>query len=72
MKKAVRLALLLAVTFLAAWSSAPKLAYAQPLCESLDTKPCAQPGKVQICLWGSGGGNGSCYCDPTLRKWECD
>jgi len=70
MKKAVRLVLLLALTFLASWST-PKLAYALPLCESFDGRACITPGKTISCLWGSGGGNGACNCDRVERIWEC-
>lgn len=69
MKKVVRLALLLALTFLAAWSSTPKPAYALPLCDGLDGHRCSVPGKTLTCI--SQGGVGACNCDRVERIWEC-
>ena len=71
MNKAIRLALLIALAALASWSSTPRAAYALPLCEGLDMHSCSTPGKTIPCLWGSGGGNGACYCDPASHSWNC-
>ncbi len=73
MKKVVRLALLLALTFLATWSSTPKAAYALPLCDGLDGHGCSVPGRTLTCVWSqqSGGGVGACNCDRVERIWEC-
>jgi hypothetical protein len=70
LKKVIRLAVLLGLTFLATWSSAPKLAYALPLCDGLDGRHCSVPGRTLTCLW-SQGGNGACNCDRVERIWEC-
>ena len=70
MNKAFRLALLLGLAFLASWSSAPKVAYALPLCDGFDGNACSVPGKTIPCLWRQGG-NGACFCDRTTHIWEC-
>ena len=70
MNKVIRLALLLSLTFLACWSSAPKVAYALPLCDGFDGNGCSVPGKTIPCLWRQGG-NGACFCDRTTHRWEC-
>lgn len=70
MKKVIRLAVLLGLTFLASWYSAPKLAYALPLCDGFDGRTCVTPGKTITCLWRDGGG-GACNCDRVEKIWEC-
>ncbi|HEX4965115.1 MAG TPA: hypothetical protein VF173_30180 [Thermoanaerobaculia bacterium] len=70
MKKVIRLALLLGLAFLASWGSAPKNAYALPLCDGFDGRACTVPGKTIPCLWRQGGGGG-CICDRVEHIWEC-
>jgi hypothetical protein len=71
MNKALRLALLLGLAFLAYWTSTPKAVYALPLCDNFDGNHCSLPGKTIPCVWHQGGGIGQCRCDRTEGIWEC-
>lgn len=71
MSKSVRLALMLALTALAAWTSAPRAAHARPTCNSLDDFECLTPNSHIQCTWVGQSGAGFCTCNPSSLTWHC-
>ena len=71
MSKSVRLALLLALTALAAWTSMPKAAYALAVCDNVNGRACFQANRTLQCTWSGGGGVGICICDADSLTWDC-
>lgn len=70
MNKAVRFALLLALTALAAWTSTPRAAHALPVCGNINNRACPNLNQSLACTL-PGGDFGVCLCDPDTHKWDC-